>query len=95
MRILLALFMLCTLCLAPAAVTAGVIHVPADQPTIQAGTDINGDGLDDVIAGRGPDPEADTEVKVFSYFQGEVVEWMAIDAFEGLTHGTNVAAGRF
>ncbi len=60
-----------------------------------AGTDINGDGLDDVIAGRGPDPEADTEVKVFSYFQGEVVEWMAIDAFEGLTHGTNVAAGRF
>ncbi len=59
------------------------------------GTDINGDGLDDVIAGRGPDPEADTQVKVFSYFQGEVVEWMAIDAFEGMTHGTNVAAGRF
>jgi len=60
-----------------------------------AGADVNGDGLDDVIAGRGPDPEADTQVKVFTYFQGEVVEWMAIDAFEGLTHGTFVAAGQF
>jgi hypothetical protein len=59
-----------------------------------AGTDLNDDGLDDVIAGRGPDPEADTQVKVFAYDGTTVTEWMALEAYSGMTHGANVAAGR-
>jgi len=62
---------------------------------VHAGADVNGDGLDDLITGRGPAPEADTEVKVFTYVDGVLEEWMAIEAFEGMTHGATVAAGRF
>lgn len=62
---------------------------------ISSGADVTGDGLEDVIAGHGPDPETDTRIKVFSYVMGEVMERISINAFEGMTHGTNVAAGRF
>jgi len=60
-----------------------------------AGADLNDDGRDELVAGRGPDPTADTEVKVFTYDGAAVSEWMSLEAFSGCTHGTNVAAGRF
>jgi hypothetical protein len=62
-----------------------------------AGADLNGDGQTELVAGRGPDPAADTEVKVFTYdCNGATVsQWISLEAFPGMTHGTNVAAGWF
>ncbi len=60
-----------------------------------AGADLNGDGRDDIVAGRGPDPAADTEVRVFAYDGSTVSLWFSLDSYPGLTHGTNVAAGWF
>jgi len=62
---------------------------------VWAGTDLDRDGRADVVAGRGPDPTADTEVKVFAYDGEEVTELLSLEAFTGLTHGATVAAGRF
>ncbi|MFH0730670.1 MAG: hypothetical protein V2B19_30540, partial [Pseudomonadota bacterium] len=60
-----------------------------------AGADLNGDGRAEVVAGRGPDPAADTEVKVFAYDGVTVSQWLSLEAFPDLTHGINVAAGQF
>jgi len=61
-----------------------------------AGADLNGDGRDDLVVGRGPDPIADTEVKVFTYDGATVNEQFSLQAFpDGWTHGTNVSAGLF
>ncbi len=60
-----------------------------------AGADLNGNGRDELVAGRGPDPTADTEVKVFTYDGIAVTQWISLEAFPEMTHGTNVAAGRF
>ncbi len=60
-----------------------------------AEADLNGDGRDEVEVGRGPDPSADTEVKVFTYDGVTVDQWLSLDAFPGLTHGANVAALHF
>lgn len=60
-----------------------------------AGVDLNNDGRDELVAGRGPDPAADTEVKVFTYDGETVSQWLSLEAFPGLTHGATVAAGRF
>ena len=60
-----------------------------------AGADLNGDGRDELVAGRGPDPDADTEVKVFTYDGATVSQWISLEAYPGLRQGTNVAAGRF
>jgi len=60
-----------------------------------AGADLNDDGNAELVAGRGPDPTADTEVKVFTYDGATVSEWLSLESFPGLTHGTTVAAGRF
>jgi len=60
-----------------------------------AGADLNGDGRDEMVVGRGPDPDADTEVKVFTYDGMTVSQWISLEAFPGLTNGTNVAAGLF
>ncbi len=60
-----------------------------------AGADLNGDGRDEIVAGRGPDPDADTEVKVYTYDGMTVSQWISLESFPGLTHGANVAAGRF
>lgn len=62
---------------------------------VYSGTDIDDDGRDELVTGRGPAPEADTEVKVFTYDGSVVNEWFSLEAFPGLTHGVNVAAGRF
>ncbi len=59
------------------------------------GVDLDGDGRDELVAGRGPGPDADTEIKVFTYEGTAVSQWLSLEAFPGLTHGTNVAAGRF
>ena len=59
-----------------------------------AKADLNGNGRDELVVGRGPDPDADTEVKVFTYDGVTVSEWLSLEAFSGLTHGANVAAGR-
>ncbi len=60
-----------------------------------AGTDLNDDGRDELVAGRGPAPNADTEVKVFTYDGVTVSLWISLEAYPGLSQGTNVAAGRF
>ncbi len=60
-----------------------------------AGTDLDGDGRDDLLAGRGPDAEANTEVKAFVYDGTAVSQWFMLKAFPGYRYGTTVAAGRF
>jgi len=62
---------------------------------VYSGTDMDDDGRDELIVGRGPAPEADTELKVFTYDGSSVREWFSLEAFPGLTHGVNVSAGRF
>ena len=47
------------------------------------------------MAGRGPDPAADTAVKVFTYDGSIVSHWLSLEAYLGLGYGTNVAAGSF
>jgi len=60
-----------------------------------AGADLNDDGRDELVVGCGPNPDANTEVKVFEYDGSKLTLWFSLDAFPGLTHGTNVTAGRF
>ncbi len=60
-----------------------------------AGADLNGNGRNEIVVGQGPDPEASGEVTVFEYDGTQVTEWFSLEAFPGMTHGTNVAAGRF
>jgi hypothetical protein len=60
-----------------------------------AGTDLNGDGRAELVCGRGPTPDADTEVKVFTYDGSSANLWISLEAYPGLSYGTNVAAGRF
>ena len=62
---------------------------------VSAGVDLNGDGRDELVAGRGPESAADTELKVFTYDGSAVNQWLALEAYPARTHGTNVAAGRF
>ena len=62
---------------------------------VYAGTDLDGDGRDDLLVGRGPDAEANTEVKAFVYDGTAVSQWFMLKAFPGYRFGTTVAAGRF
>jgi len=59
-----------------------------------AGADLDGDGWNEIVVGCA-DPSADTMVKIFQYDGSQVTEWFWLEAFPGLTGGTNVAAGRF
>ncbi len=63
--------------------------------TVFAGADLDGDGWNEMVVGCGPDPSADTMVKVFTYDGSQVTEWFWLEAFPGMTQGTNVAAGSF
>ncbi len=63
--------------------------------TVFAGADLDGDWVDDLVVGCGPAPEVGTTVKVFRYDGEQVTEWFSLEGYEGLTHGTNVAAGKF
>jgi hypothetical protein len=60
-----------------------------------SGADLNGNGRDEIVVGCGPDPNADTEVKVFTYDGVSESQWISLYAFEDMSYGTNVAAGRF
>ncbi len=60
-----------------------------------AGSDLDGEGWNEIVVGCGPDPDANTEVKVFQYDGSGVTPWFSLEAFQGMTHGANVAAGRF
>ena len=62
---------------------------------IFAGADLDGDGHAELVVGQGPDPSAATPVRVYRYDGDQLTRWFDLDAFSGLTHGTNVAAGRF
>jgi hypothetical protein len=62
---------------------------------VSSGTDLDNDGRDELIAGSGPDPAAGTAVKVFTYDGTAMNQWFSLDAFPDLSHGVNVAAGRF
>jgi hypothetical protein len=53
------------------------------------------DGRDELVVGCGPDPGVGTPVKVYLYDGAQVIQWFALEAYAGMTHGTTVAAGRF
>jgi predicted GH43/DUF377 family glycosyl hydrolase len=72
---------------------------PADQSTygarIFAGSDLDGDGRDDLVTGAGPDPQAGTPVSVYRYLDGTASLWFSLEAFPaGTTMGASVAGGR-
>jgi len=62
-----------------------------------SGTDLNGNGRDEIVVGQGPDPNAGSEIKVYLYDGTQVIEWVSLKAYgdDSLTHGANVAAGHF
>jgi hypothetical protein len=58
-----------------------------------AGTDLDGDGRDELVVGAGPDPASGSPLKVFTYDGQRVGLWFSFDAFPtGWTHGASVAA---
>jgi len=60
-----------------------------------SGVDLDGDGRDDLLVSGGPDPDLGSPVNVYQYDGAQVAEWFSLEAFPGMTHGTNVAAGSF
>jgi hypothetical protein len=62
---------------------------------VSSGTDMDDDGRDEVVTGRGPSPAADSSVKVFTYDGSRVIDWFSLEAYPGLTHGAIVASGQF
>ncbi len=61
---------------------------------VSAGADLNDDGRNELVVGPGPDPDIGALVKIYLYDGSQVTEWLVLDAFPGLTHGTNVAAAQ-
>ncbi len=63
---------------------------------VASGTDLDGNGRDEVVVGAGPDPNAGAAVRVFRYSGSELQQAFDLLAFpEGWTHGATVAAGKF
>jgi len=63
---------------------------------IFAGANLNADGRDELVVGKGPDPSAGSSVKAFVYDGSQATEWFSLLAFpSGWTHGANVTAGFF
>jgi len=60
-----------------------------------SGADLNEDGRDELVAGRGPALNADTEVKVFTYRDGTLRQWISFIAYPELFRGAHIAAGKF
>jgi len=62
--------------------------------SVHAGTDLDGDGRDDIVVGIGPDPDVWKPTRVFTY-DGSIRGWFSFQAYpEEWTHGARVAAGR-
>jgi serine protease len=90
MKTLPVFFMLCTICFSLAA-AAAVIHVPVDQPTIQAGIDAAMDG-DTVLVGPGTYSELiDFSGKNIVVRSTSGPEMTIIDG-DGISEGGSVAA---
>ncbi len=62
---------------------------------IFSGTDLDSDGRDELLVGCGPDPGADTTVKVYGHDGEAIVEWFSLETYPGMSQGVTVAAGRF
>jgi len=63
---------------------------------VASGTDLDGDGRDEIVVGNGPDPDAGPMVRVFRYSGTALELEFDVEAFPGSwTHGATVASGRF
>ncbi len=63
---------------------------------VYSGTDLDGDGRDDLLAGPGPDPEANQQIYIYSYRDGDMTLWFLYDGYAtDQLYGTEIAAGRF
>jgi hypothetical protein len=62
---------------------------------VYAGVDLDGDGRDDLVVGRGPDPQAGCPVRVFNFATGSPALWLSLEAYPGLSKGSTVAGGVF
>ncbi len=71
-------------------------YLPRYGATVHAGADLDLDDRKEIIVGAGPDPSAGALVRVFGYDGEEVTLQFSLQAYDsGMTHGVNVAAGRF
>jgi hypothetical protein len=63
---------------------------------VHAGTDLDGAGGTELIAGAGPDPDRGTRFKVYQYDAGQVSLWFSNSGYGGsFTKGIHVTAGDF
>jgi hypothetical protein len=63
---------------------------------VQVGTsDLDGDGVDELMTAPGPDPEAPARFFVFRYADGDLRRIMNLGPFEGVTMGGRMSGGMF
>jgi hypothetical protein len=64
---------------------------------VYAGADLDGNGMNELVVGCGPDANLGTLVNIYTYDGTECTEWTSFEAYSDmtLTHGTVVAAGKF
>jgi len=62
---------------------------------VYAGADLDGDGLNEIIVGGGPDPDATCPVIVYEFSREMPWVMFSLDAYPGLTAGATVAGGVF
>jgi hypothetical protein len=60
------------------------------------GGDVDGDGMDEILAGAGSDPAAGALVEVYNYDGGTLTRAIDFEAYasQTVTHGTNVTVWR-
>lgn len=72
---------------------ADSVGVESYGATVFSGTDLDGDGRDELITGAGPGPDLPSRVRVFSYDGTTAYLQHSFQAFpDGWTYGVNVAA---